>query len=77
MSKLTQEDIVAIVGPLDDFRIAEIIATGATPAELTEAFGWLTRNGEMGEALRHSLSGTVAKIYDILKRDEPEEPGRS
>jgi len=71
MGKLTREDIVAIVGELDDLRIAEILATGATAAELTEAFGWLSRNGEMGEALQHSLSGTVARLYEILRQDEP------
>jgi len=74
MKKLSRDEIAAIVGPLDDARIAEIIATGATPAELTEAFGWLTRNGEMGAQLRHSLHGTVARLYEILKRDEPRAP---
>jgi hypothetical protein len=28
----------------------------------------------MGAQLRHSLRGTVARLYDILKRDEPRAP---
>ena len=71
MTKLSRDDVIAIVGTLDDDRIAEIIATGASAAELTEAFTWLSQNGEAGARLGHSLSGTVARLYEILKRDEP------
>ena len=71
MERLTREQVIAIVGTLDDDRLAEIIATGATPAEVTEAFEWLNRGGEMGEELHRSLHGTVAQVYEILKRDEP------
>jgi hypothetical protein len=75
MSRLTHSDVIAIVGALDDPRIAEIIATGATAAEVTEAFEWLNRGGEMGEELQRSLHGTAALVFDILKRDEPPTPG--
>jgi hypothetical protein len=76
MTKVTHEEITEIVGQLDDARITQIIATGASAAEVTEAFGWLARNGEMGEELRHSLTGKVARVYEILKRDEPPGPER-
>jgi hypothetical protein len=72
MAKLTREEVIEIVGPLDDSRIAEIIETGATAAELLEAVGWLSENGYMGADLKRPLSGTVAKLHTILRIDEPE-----
>ena len=74
MARITSEQVIGIVGELDDHRVAEIVATGATPAQVTEAFEWLNRGGEMGEELHRSLHGTVAQVYDILKRDEPPGP---
>ena len=73
MARLTREDIIAIVGPLDDERIARIIEIGATAAEVTEAFARLSRTGTMGE-LHRQMHGTVAEVYDILRQDEPPTP---
>jgi hypothetical protein len=72
MAKLTHEEVIEIVGSLDDARITEIIATGATAAELLEAFGWLSEDGYMGAELKRPLSGTVARLHEILRIDEPE-----
>ena len=73
MARLTREDIIAIVGPLDDERIARIIEIGATAAEVTEAFARLSRTGTMGE-LHRQMHGPVAEVYDILRQDEPPTP---
>jgi len=70
MARLTREDVLAIVGPIDDARIARIIGIGATAAEVTEAFARLSRTGTMGE-LHRQMHGTVAEVYDILRQDEP------
>ncbi len=70
--KLTRQEVIEIVGALDDFRVAEIIKTGATAAELTEAFSWLSVDGDLAVELQRTLSGTVAQLYDILTADEPE-----
>lgn len=72
MAKLTREEVLEIVGPLDDARVAQIIATGATAAELLEAIGWLSEDGYMGADLQRNLSGNVAKLHEILRLDEPE-----
>lgn len=72
MARLTRDDVIDIVGPLDDLRIAEIIGTGATPAELTEAFSWISEDDYMGPEVRRPLSGRVAQLFDILTADEPE-----
>ena len=34
---LTRDDVVAVLGPVDDSTIAEIVATGASRSELAEA----------------------------------------
>lgn len=73
MARLSRDDVIAIVGPLDDDRIAQIIEMRATAAELTEAFARLSRSGTMGE-LHRQMHGRIARIYDILRQDEPPAP---
>ena len=71
MTGLTHEQIIDIVGRLDDDRVAEIIDTGATEAELMEAYSWTTSDGVTSAAGdRHSLSGRVALVFEILTADE-------
>lgn len=72
MANLTREEVVGIVGEIGDARIAEIIATGATAAEVTEAFAWLTEDEYLGGQLGKALSGKVAQVYEILRADEPD-----
>ncbi len=73
MARLSRDEIHAIVGPLDDDRIAQLIKMRATAAELTEAFARLSRSGTMGE-LHRQMHGRIAQIYDILRQDEPPAP---
>jgi len=70
----TAEDIRTIVGRLGDDRVAAILRTGATTAEVTEAFTWFT-TGEypVGGRQPPPLSGAVAEVYEILKPDQPDE----
>lgn len=77
MTGLTREQIIHIVGRLGDDRIAEIIDTGATEAEVMEAYNWTTSNGVVsGAGNRHLLSGRVALVFDILTADEALEEER-
>jgi hypothetical protein len=73
---LTAEDIRRIVGRISEDRIAAILATGATPAEVVEAFTWLSSDEYLGGGLERSLSGAVAQVYEILKPEELEEEDR-
>jgi hypothetical protein len=72
MAKVTREEIIEIVGRIADDRIVEIIATGATAAEIAEAFAWLSEDEYLGGELEKPLSGRVERVYDILRADEPE-----
>ena len=67
-ARLTPKQVTAITGPLDDAAVAEIIATGARPQELTEAYVWLTEEGDLGAELRRFPSGVVGRLCEILDR---------
>ncbi len=67
----TAAEIVEILGPLEDDLLARILSTGATPAEVLEAFTWATADDQIGTELEHRPRGAAARVYDILKSEEP------
>lgn len=69
---LTRDQVIEICGRLDDMKIASIIGTGATAAELMEARTWLGSDDYLGAALGRSASGRVARLLELLKADEPD-----
>jgi hypothetical protein len=69
---VTATEIVAICGSLDDDFIAAIAATGATAAEVPEAFTWYSSDDQIGTELQHGLRGNVRTVFEILMRDEPD-----
>ncbi len=60
------------MGPLDDSVLMRIVETEATQAEVLEAFTWATADDQIGTELEHGPLGAVARVYEILKREEPE-----
>lgn len=72
---MTREDVIGVLGPVDDDVIVEILATGATKEELEEAFAWLNANDVLGPQLHRQPTGKVAELCEILEREE-EEPDR-
>ncbi len=68
----TASEIVAICGHLDDGVVACIVATGATAAEVLEAFTWFSADDQIGTELQHGRHGAAGAVYDILVREEPD-----
>ncbi|MBN9984101.1 hypothetical protein HFO68_02335 [Rhizobium laguerreae] len=69
---MTSKDVIAVLGPADETLVAEVIATGATQAELAEAFAWASNDEAlMGEG-RPLPTGRVAALVDLLSSDEEE-----
>ena len=68
----TAAEIIEIVGPLDDAVLMRVVETEATAAEVLEAFTWATADDQIGTELEHRPRGAVARVYEILKREEPE-----
>lgn len=69
---LTRDEIVSLLGPVDDTTIAEVAETGATLQDLREALAWLhSDEALMGEG--RPLPGTqVASLIDILAPEDDE-----
>ena len=79
MATLTREHVVAVLGPVDDSLVAEILGTGASPEELAEAYAWFTNDEALMNAGRPLASSRVGRLIDILEaaeedEDEPSEP---
>jgi hypothetical protein len=68
----TAAEIVDIIGPADDDLVVRIAATGATAAEVLEAFTWLTADDQLGTELERGPRGVVTRVYEILRREEAE-----
>ena len=70
---MTRQEIVSVLGPADDALVADIMATGASPEELREAWAWL--HGD--EALINEgrpLPGTrVAELIELIEPEASEE----
>lgn len=71
---LNRDEVVAVVGQIDDDKIAAIIGSGATLEELVEAFAWASDETDALADAEKSLSGTVAQVYDILTAEDWQEP---
>lgn len=61
---------------LDDSKVAAIIATGATLANVEEALLWAEGESDVLGKTGHPLTGAAASVYEILTAEEafPEEP---
>jgi len=73
MTTMTRDNVVSVLGPVDETLISEVIATGASPEELREAWAWL--NGDealMGEG-RPLPGARIAALIDLLEADEEQE----
>jgi hypothetical protein len=73
MTSLTRKDVIAMLGPLDDSVVAEIIATGATTEELAQASAWLNNDEALMNTGKPLPTGRVTDIIDIVAAQEQEE----
>jgi hypothetical protein len=71
----TGSDVVQILGPLDDGMIAQILATGATSEEITEARAWLSTRDYFRRLAHDSAHGRIARVYHFLDVERREGQG--
>jgi hypothetical protein len=76
MTSLTHKDVIAMLGPLDDVTIAQIIATGATAKELAQAHAWLSNDEALMNDGRPLPAGRVARLIDLVAAIEQEDAER-
>jgi hypothetical protein len=67
------QDVHSVLGPVDDAVATEIIATGATPEELAQAWAWVNSDEALINDGRPLPSGKVAELVDLLTADEEED----
>ncbi len=76
MKHLTREQVEAIVGHdrLDDQMIAEIIETGASEANLVEAYNRTVRGAIVGKESGHPENALVSALCDLLSQLALQDP---
>jgi hypothetical protein len=72
----TADDIIGVLGAVEDGVLLEILETRATAAEVLEAFTWANADDQIGTELEHGPRGAVVRVYEILRGEEPEESDR-
>jgi hypothetical protein len=73
MAGLTRNDVVAVLGRIDDCTIAEIIDTGASRQELAEAQAWLANDEPLMNSGRPLAAGRVGRLVELLATMQEEE----
>lgn len=69
---MTREEILSVLGPADEELIADLMATGASVAELREAWAWLHSDEALMGAGRPLPGSRVAALIDLLEPDDGE-----
>ena len=67
MDTLNREEIRQVTGSVDDIVAAEIAATGASIAELREAYAWVMSDDVLVDDFRPLPKGRVAQLVEILQ----------
>lgn len=73
MAAITRKDVIDTLGELDDVTVADIIATGATLRESTEAQAWLANDEALINTGRPLPTGRVGQLVEIITAKEQEE----
>ena len=67
---LLHEDVVAILGPIDETVVADIVATGATLDELAQAWAWLNSDDALMDEGRRLPNARVRELVDLLTPED-------
>jgi len=70
--RLAHDDVVSVLGPVDEPVVADIVATGVTPEELAEAWAWVNADEAMIGEGRPLPCGRVAELVELLQPDQDE-----
>ncbi len=71
---VTAAEITAILGPIDPSVLADIQRSGASAAEILEAFTRLENDEAVGPVAQRGVSAKVAEVMAILEAElRPEE----
>ncbi|MBB4039914.1 hypothetical protein GGR34_001561 [Microvirga flocculans] len=71
---LTRDEVRALTGRSDDRVVTEILAMGASRAELAVARAWLENDEAMLNEGRPIPSGRVARLVEMLQANDEDLP---
>jgi hypothetical protein len=72
---LSREDVVFVLGPVDEILVADLIATGASTEDLAQAWAWVNSDEALIGEGRPLPTGKVAELIDLLDADVEDESG--
>lgn len=67
---MTRQEVVSVLGPVDNATIAEIIASGASLEELREAWAWAFGDEALMSRGRPLPGTRVAALIDLIDPDD-------
>ncbi len=70
---LTRDEVESVLGPIDDVLAAEVIATGASLAELEQAWAWINADEAQLNEFQPLPTGRVAAVIEILSTPDDEQ----
>jgi len=70
---MTRDDIISVLGPVDEAVIADIALTDASLEELREAFAWLNADEALVNEGRPLPGTKVARLIEILDMPDDED----
>ena len=70
---MTRQEIVSVLGPADDALVADIMATGASPQELREAWAWLNGDEALMNEGRPLPETRVAELIELIEPEASED----
>jgi hypothetical protein len=73
MTPLTRKNVIETIGDVDDVTMADIIATGATVHELSEAQSWVVNDEALLNTGRPLPTGRIGQLIEIIAAKEQEE----
>jgi hypothetical protein len=68
MAPLTRKDVIQTIGDVDDVIVADIIATGATAQELSEAQSWVINDEALLNTGRPLPTGRIGQLVKLSGR---------
>jgi hypothetical protein len=73
MAPLTRKDVIQTIGDVDDVTVADIIATGASAQELSEAQSWFINDEALLNTGRSLPTGRIEQLVEIIRAKEDED----
>lgn len=70
---MVREEVISVLGLVDETLIAELVATGASLEELREAWAWLNGDEALMSEGRPLPDVRVAVLIDLLEADQEQE----